>query len=112
VTRRLWTTLRTVALALALVIAFGFVAGARPVYAYRELRCSPGFTAQPVSIAPVYQCRPAIPDPTAIQWPQVVATQHEIGLYLANLRIRVFHFDFVWGTTYWFAFDVPSPPYG
>jgi hypothetical protein len=109
VTRRLWATLRTVALALALVIAFGFVAGARPVYAYRELRCSPGLTAQPVSIAPVFVCRPANPDPTANQWPEVVATQHEIALYLANLRVRVFDIDFVWGTTHWLAFDVAPP---
>jgi hypothetical protein len=80
------------------------------VYAYHELRCPQGYTAQPVSIAPVYQCRPASPDPTAIQWPQTVATRHEIALYLASLRVRVFHIDFVWGTWHWFAFAVGPPP--
>ena len=108
--RRIRTTLRSFAIALAFVAAFALAAGARPVYAYSELRCAPGYTAQPVSIAPVFACRPAIPDPTVIQWPRVVATRHEIGLYLANLRIRVFHIDFVWGTSLWFAFDVPPAP--
>jgi hypothetical protein len=101
---------RSVAIALGALVLFGFTAGARPVYAYHELRCAPGYTARPVSIAPVFQCRPAIPDQAAIQWPQVVATQHEIALYLAKLRIRVFHIDFVWGTSHWFAFDVAPPP--
>lgn len=107
---RIRTTVRAFAIALGLVTAFGFVAGARPVYAYRELRCASGYTAQPVSIAPVFQCRPAIPDPTVVQWPQVVATQHEIALYLANLRVRVFDLDFVWGTSHGLAFDVAPPP--
>jgi hypothetical protein len=97
-------------IALATVAACGYAAGARPVYAYSELRCAPGYTAQPVSIAPVFQCRPAIPDPTVVQWPQVVATQHEIALYLANLRVRVFDIDFAWGTSHWLAFDVAPPP--
>jgi hypothetical protein len=62
-----------------------------------------------VSIAPVYQCRPPIPDPTVIQWPQVVTTEDRVALYLANLRVRVFDIDYVWGTHYWLAFDVPPP---
>jgi hypothetical protein len=103
-------TIRSLAIGLGFVLAFVFVAGARPVYAYVELRCPSGYTAQPVSIAPVYECRPENPDPTAIQWPQTVAGRHEIGLYLVNLRMRVFHFDFVWGTSYGLAFGVPSPP--
>jgi hypothetical protein len=108
--RLIRTALRSVAIALGAVVLFGFVAGARPVYAYRELRCDPGYTAQPVSIAPVSVCRPANPDPTAIQWPQAVPTQHEIALYLANLHVRVFHIDFVWGTSDGLAFDVAPPP--
>ena len=109
--RHIRTALRSFAIGLGLVVAFGLAAGARPVYAHSELRCAPGYTAQPVSIAPVYQCRPAIPDPDVIQWPQTVTTRDEVGLYLANLRIRIFHIDFVWGTDHWFAFDVSAPPY-
>ncbi len=108
--RRIRTALRSFAIALGAVVLFGFIAGARPVYAYHELRCAPGYTAQPVSIAPVSQCRPANPDPTVIQWPQVVTSQHEVALYLARLRVRVFEIDFVWGTSHWFAFDVAPPP--
>jgi len=108
--RRIRSALRSFAIALGLVVVFGFAAGARPVYAHSELRCAPGYTAQPVSIAPVYQCRPAILDPDVIQWPQTVTTRDEVGLYLANLRIRVFHINFVWGTSLWFAFDIPPAP--
>jgi hypothetical protein len=108
--RHIRTALRSVAIAAGAVVLFGFVAGARPVYAYHELRCAPGYTAQPVSIAPVTVCRPANPDPTAMQWPGVVTDRHEIALYLARLRVRVFHIDFVWGTDHWFALDVAPPP--
>jgi hypothetical protein len=106
---RIRKTFRASATALALLVAFGFAAGARSVFAHSELRCTSGYTAQPVSIAPVYQCRPAIADPTVIQWPQVVTTEDRVALYLANLRIRVFDLDYVWGRHYWLAFDVPPP---
>jgi hypothetical protein len=108
--RHIRTALRSVAIILGAVVLFGFVAGARPVYAYQELRCAPGYTAQPVSIAPVSACRPANPDPTANQWPQAVVARHEIALYLARLRVRVFHIDFVWDNSTWLAFDVAPPP--
>jgi hypothetical protein len=107
--RRIRSALRSVAIALGAIVLFGFVAGARPVYAYQELRCARGYTAQPVSIAAV-ACQAENPNPNAIQWPQVVATRHEIALYLANLRVRVFHFDFISGTSHWLAFDVAAPP--
>jgi hypothetical protein len=94
---------------LAFIVAFGFAAGAKPVYVYRELRCGPGYTAQPVSIA-ASACRPENPDPTAIQWPHSVATQHELALYLAKLRVRVFDIDFLWGTSGGLVFDVTPPP--
>jgi hypothetical protein len=108
--RRVRTALRSVVIALGALLLFGFTVGARPVYAYHELQCADGYTAQPVSIAPISVCRPANPDPAAIQWPRVVATQHEIALYLSKLRVRVFHIDFVWGTWHWLAFDVAAPP--
>ena len=104
-------TLRSFAIALALVVEFGYVAGAKTVFAYSELRCAPGYTAQPASLIS-YECRPAIPDAATIQWRAVVTTRDEVGLYLANLRVRVFHIDFVAGTDYWLAFDIPAPPYG
>jgi len=108
--RRVRTAFRSIAIALGAIVLFGFVVGARPIYAYHELRCPQGYTAQPVSIAPVSQCRPANPDPGAIQWPQTVASQHQIALYLTRVRVRVFDIDFVWGTSHWLAFDVAPPP--
>jgi hypothetical protein len=109
---RIRRTARAFGVALVLVVAFGYAAGAKTLFAYSELRCAPGYTAQPASIIS-YECRPAWPpDPTTIQWPAVVTTQDEVGLYLTNLRVRVFHIDFVSGVEYWLAFDVPPPPYG
>ena len=110
---RIRRTGRAFVIALVLVVAFGYAAGAKTVFVYSELRCAPGYVAWPVSIASyAYECRPPAPDPTTIQWPAVVTTRDEVGLYLANMRVRVFHIDFVAGTEHWLAFDVPSPPYG
>jgi hypothetical protein len=108
---RILTTVRTVAIALGLLLLFGYAAGARTVFAHGELRCPPGYTAQPASMI-TYECRPPWPDPTTIRWSEVVTTRDEVGLYLVNLRVRVLHLDFVAGTEYWLAFDVPPPPYG
>jgi hypothetical protein len=93
-------------------MGFGYAAGAKTVFVYSELRCAPDYVAYPVSIAYAYDCRPPSPEPTTIQWPAVVTTRDEVGLYLANFRVRVFHIDFAAGTDYWLAFDVPAPPYG
>jgi hypothetical protein len=108
---RVRRTARAFGIALALVVAFGYATGAKPFFARSELRCPTGSTAQPASIIS-YECRPPIPDPTTIQWPAVVTTQDEVGLYLANPRVRVFHVDFVSGVEEWLAFDVPLPTYG
>jgi hypothetical protein len=108
---RIRKTFRAFVIALALVVAFAYVAGARTVFVYREFRCAPGYVASPVSIAYAYECRPPTPDPTAIQWPEAVTTRDEVALYLANFHVRVFHMDFAAGTTYWLAFDVAAPPY-
>jgi hypothetical protein len=109
-TGRIGKTFRAFAISLALFVAFGYAAGARSVFAYSELRCPPGLTAQPVSIAPVFVCRSQFPDPTTIQWPAVVTTEDRVALYLANIRVRVFDLDYVWGRHVWVAFDVPPPP--
>jgi hypothetical protein len=108
---RIRRTVRAFAIALVLVVAFGYAAGAKTVFVSSELRCASGYTAQPASLIS-YECRPAISDPTTIQWRQVVTTRDEVGLYLANLRVRVFDIDFASGTEHWLGFDVPAPPYG
>ena len=87
---RIRKTFSAFVIVLAFVVAFAYVAGARTVFVSSELRCGPGYTAQPASLSS-YECRPAISDATTIQWRPVVATRDEVGLYLANLRVRVFH---------------------
>ena len=109
---RIRSTARAFAISSVLVVAFGYAAGPRAVFEYSELRCPPGLTAQPVSIAPVFVCRPQFPDPTTIQWPEVVTTEDRVALYLANIRVRVFDLDYVWDRHGWLAFDVPPPAYG
>lgn len=100
---------RRLAMAFGLVAAFLYVAGARPIFAYSELRCDPGYTAQPVAIAPVYECRPAVVG-SDVEWPSVVATEHRIAFYLTNMRVRIFDLNLVWSTEHWLAWDVPPPP--
>ena len=110
--RRIRRTIRAFGIGLLLVVAFGYAAGAKTVFVSSELRCAQGYTAQPASLIS-YECRPSWPisDPTTIQWRPVVTTRDEVGLYLANLRVRVFDIDFAAGTDHWLAFDVPAPPY-
>ena len=109
---RIRRTARAVGVTLVLLGAFAYGTGAKPFFAYSELRCPAGYTAQPASVMS-YECRPASPpDPTTIQSSAVVTTQDEVGLYLANPRVRVFHMDFVSGVEEWLAFDVPLPMYG
>jgi hypothetical protein len=100
---------RSLIVALVGLAVFGFAAGARPVFAYRELDCGPGNYAQPASIlAGVYQCLPRAGAPSWLPPPpQVVTTRDEVGLYLTRLQVRVFHVDFVEGTQYGPALGVP-----
>jgi hypothetical protein len=92
---------------------FGFVSGARPVFARQQLDCGTGYYAQPASIlAGVYQCqlRP-LRGPTSLgdEPRQIVTTRDEVGLYLTYLQVRVFDIDFVRGTYHWLAVGVPDP---
>jgi hypothetical protein len=100
---------RSLAIASAALLVLCVLAGARPVYARHQLRCIDGYAAHPVGVmAGVYQCQAQ--GPSRAEWPQVVTTQDEVGLYLTNLNVRVFHFDFVRHTYDLFALDVPYSP--
>lgn len=100
--------LRSVAIALHVVVAFSLVTGARLIYAYRELSCEPGHFPRPMSISrDAYHCeaRPAnLPEPGEL--PEVAVLQDEVGLYLTHLQVRDFYIDFVAGTFHGFAFWV------
>jgi len=90
--------LRSFAFALALVAAFAFLVGARPVFAYRELQCEVGHFPRAKGLASgVYVCEPRPPSlPPSVEVP--VTIRDEVGLYLTRLDVRVFHIDFVAGT--------------
>ena len=99
---------------MAIVAGLAYLAGARYTHEYAELHCPEGQTAQPVTIAPVYVCREPLAmdlrsshDAAITEWPRDVAIQHRDALYLANLRVRVFDVDYVWGRYYLFALNVP-----
>jgi len=81
-------------------VAFALLVGARPVFAYQELRCEKGYFARPVGIASgAYNCEPRPPSlPPTADLPEVVTVRDEVGLYLTRLDIRVFHINFVAGT--------------
>jgi hypothetical protein len=94
------------ALAIAVLAGIAYIGGARYTRQYAELRCTEGQTAQPVSVAPVYVCRaqPA----TDHRWPRAVAVEDRVALYLVHVHIRIFDVDRVWGTSHFFALNVPS----
>ena len=97
------------AVALLFLVLFGVVTGARPVFAYHELRCPEGQMARAVSIAAwAVRCEPVpLRLPPSVTPPRTATTQDEVGLYLTNLQMRVFHINFVAGTYHWLAFGVP-----
>ncbi len=107
--KRAWRAVRSLTVALVVLVVFGFATGARPVFARGQLDCSSGNYAQSVTIIDgVYQCLPLAHWPPGVQVPpQVVTTRDEVGLYLTNLQVRVFDIDFVQGTYHWLAFGVP-----
>ena len=96
------------AVALLSLVLFGVITGARPVFAYHELRCPEGQMARGVSLAAwVVRCEPVSPGlPPSFTPPRTATTQDEVGLYLTNLQMRVFHIDFVAGTYEGVAFGV------
>ena len=109
--KRVWRAIRSLAVALLVLVVLGFTTGARPVFARGQLDCGTDYYAQAVTIIDgVYQCRPKplrLPPLSGVELPQVVTTRDEVGLYLTNLQVRVFDIDFVQGTYHWLAFGVP-----
>jgi len=107
--RSRWTRL---AVWFALLVGAAYLVGFKPVFAFTEVSCPPTYTEQPVGIqGGIYRCIPpggaAGVDPRSLL---VGSRQREIGLYLANLNVRVFDFDIEQGNYHWFARGVPPPP--
>lgn len=109
--KRVWRAFRSLAVAVLVLVVFGFTTGAKPVFARAQLDCGLGNYAQAVTIIDgVYQCRPIplrLPPLSGVELPQVVTTRDEVGLYLTNAQVRVFDIDYVQDTHLWLAFGVP-----
>ena len=85
-----------IAVVALLVMAAGLFAGARPVVAFKDFRCPIGYWAQPIGImGGVFRCeRLATGAGSAPLGGAVGVIDREIALYLVNLQVRVFDFDF------------------
>ena len=97
---------RAFAIVVASLVTLAIITGARPTYAYQQLQCERGYQPQSAGPSGLYWCQPrplAAPDAAR---PDPVTTQHEVGLYLTNLDIRVFHVDFVSGDLQGFALGI------
>ena len=100
------------AVVVGVLVAVAYVVGFKPVITWAEVACPPRYTEQPVSIqSGVYRCIP--PGGAAgvdLQGLPGGSRQREVGLYLANLNVRVFDCDFEQGHCLWLARGVPPPP--
>jgi hypothetical protein len=107
--RRTVKALRVFSVALLSLVLFAAITGARPLFAQHELRCPEGQMVRPVSVAAwAVQCEPVpLHVPMRVNPPRTATTQDEVGLYLTNLQVRVFHIDFVAGTYHGLALGVP-----
>ena len=107
--RRPWLLLAVV---LGILVVTAYLVGFRPLIIWAEVACPSGYTEQPISIVSyVYRCVP--PGGTAgadRQGLPVGSRQRFVGVYLTNLRARLFECDFVSGCCHWLARDVPSLP--
>ena len=99
-------------LVVGVLVAEAYVAGFKPAVTWTEVACPSGFTEQPVSImSGVYRCIP--PGGAAgadLRGLPHGSRQRQVGLYLANLNVRVFDCDFEQGHCLWLASNVPPPP--
>jgi hypothetical protein len=96
---------RSFALA-ALVVALAYAAGPRPVFLYSEFHCPTGHTQRAVGVqAGMHVCDP----PGGLASNPYVSriTERKVGLYLANLHVRVFDFDLQQDSYLGFAVGVP-----
>ena len=93
------TLVKRFALAAALLVASGYVLGFRIVRVLREQACPPAHVAQPVGVmGGIWRCLPVgvTPPPGDQTWWNtlpIAYRERSVGVYLANLRVRVFTWD-------------------
>jgi hypothetical protein len=95
------------------IAALALALGARPVVVFRDFSCPPGYRAQAISVTEAVSCEPtdAVPPGAATLPPErrYGSSQRELGLYFANVRMRVFDFDLIAGSYLWVGWNVPAP---
>ena len=98
-------------IAIAFVLAFAYFAGIRPVVLFTEFKCPSGYVQRPAGLmGGVYVCQQPGPIPAdqVVMNPTIGGTtQREFGLFLANLHVRLFDFNFEQDNYLWFAVGVP-----
>ena len=85
--------------------------GIKLVFDFREAQCPPGYTGQSPSIQDDEDFRCIPPGGLRgldLQSLPMGSRHRQVGLYLANVDVRVYHLDR--GNYLWLARDVPAPP--
>ena len=104
---RLWVRLVLIAAFLAVT---AYVVGVKPVFIWTEVACPAGHVERAVTIQDgIYWCVP--PGGSTgldLENRPMGGRQRWIGLYLANLQVRLFEYDN--GSYRWLARDVAPPP--
>jgi hypothetical protein len=108
------TVLRRFAFVAALLLACGYVLGLKIVWSFSERPCPPAHIAQPVGLmGGVWRCLPigVAPPPGDEEWWNnlpVASRERTVGIYLANVHVRVFTYDEGSGERF-IGFNVPAP---
>jgi hypothetical protein len=107
---------RPVTFVAVLLVACGFALGIKTVWIFQERPCPPAHIAQGLGLMDgMWRCLPigVTPAEGDAGWWNSLPTgdkREEVGVYLANVRVRVFSYSNVGGHFY-VGFDVPAPEY-
>jgi hypothetical protein len=117
--RRLGEVLLRVALVATLFVAIGYALGLKTIWAFSERTCPPGHVEHyPIGMVMggSWLCLPidVMPPPGDMAWWNSLPTgyrEQRVGVYLANLQVRVFTYDNFSGGPHFIGLNVPAPPY-
>jgi hypothetical protein len=118
-TRRPPKLLVRLALVAAIFVAIGSALGFRTVWAFSERVCPPNHVEYyPIGMVMggFWLCQPlgVTPPPGDVAWWNSLPTGYRdqrVGVYFANLQVRVFDYDNVSGAAHFIGFNVPAPSY-
>jgi hypothetical protein len=107
---------RSLAVAAIVSMTIGFGLGLKGVWIFVNRPCPPAYDAQPVGLIDgIWRCLPQGVEPPAgdVAWWNSLPTAHrneEVGVYLANVRVRLFSYSNN-GGYHFVGLNVPAPPY-